>query len=93
MRRLLDDKVFLENKRIMQLVRSIESGALGTREAPPSGVFMEIAAQSVDVALPFERPLYEPSRRIMVDDAVWQQTMPTWTPAPSSASSMWTPNG
>lgn len=70
MRRLLDDKVFLENKRIMQLVRSIESGALGTREVPPSGVFMEVAAQSVDVALPFERPLYEPSRRIMVDDVV-----------------------
>ena len=70
MRRLLDDKVFLENKRIMQLVRSIEAGALATREAPPSGVFMEIAAQSVDVALPFERPLYEPSRRIMVDDVV-----------------------
>jgi flagellar motility protein MotE (MotC chaperone) len=70
MRRLLDDKVFLENKRIMQLVRSIESGALGTREVPPPGVFMEIAAQSVDVALPFERPLYEPSRRIMVDDVV-----------------------
>lgn len=70
MRRLLDDKVFLENKRIMQLVRSIESGALGTREEPPSGVFMDIAAQSVDVALPFERPLYEPSRRIMVDDVV-----------------------
>ncbi|WP_248762077.1 DUF3375 domain-containing protein [Pseudarthrobacter sp. SSS035] len=70
MRRLLDDKVFLENKRIMQLVRSIESGALGTREVPPSGVFMEIAAQSVEVALPFERPLYEPSRRIMVDDVV-----------------------
>lgn len=70
MRRLLDDKVFLENKRIMQLVRSIESGALGTREVPPSGIFMEIAAQSVDVALPFERPLYEPSRRIMVDDVV-----------------------
>ncbi len=62
MRRLLDDKVFLENKRIMQLVRSIESGALGTREVPPSGVFTEIAAQSVEVALPFERPLYEAGR-------------------------------
>ncbi|MEO5321432.1 DUF3375 domain-containing protein [Arthrobacter sp. CC3] len=70
MRRLLDDKVFLENKRIMQLVRSIEAGALATRNEPPPGVFMEIAAQSVDVALPFERPLYEPSRRIMVDDVV-----------------------
>ena len=70
MRRLLDDKVFLENKRIMQLVRSIESGALGTREVPPSGIFMEVAAPSVDVALPFERPLYEPSRRITVDDII-----------------------
>ncbi len=70
MRRLLDDKVFLENKRIMRLIRSIESGALGTREAPPSGIFMDIAAQSVDVALPFERPLYEPSRKVMVDDVV-----------------------
>ena len=70
MRRLLDDKVFLENKRIMQLIRSIESGALGTREAPPSGTFLDIAAPSVEVALPFERPLYEPSRKVMVDDDV-----------------------
>jgi flagellar motility protein MotE (MotC chaperone) len=70
MRRLLDDKVFLENKRIMQLVRNIEAGALAARNDTPPGVFFEIAAQSVDVALPFERPLYEPSRRIMVDDAV-----------------------
>jgi flagellar motility protein MotE (MotC chaperone) len=70
MRRLLDDKVFLENKRIMRLIRSIESGALGTRGVPPSGVFMEVAAPSVDVALPFERPLYEPSRKVMVDDDV-----------------------
>ncbi|WP_026550180.1 DUF3375 domain-containing protein [Arthrobacter sp. Br18] len=70
MRRLLDDKVFLENKRIMQLIRSIESGALGTRGQPPSGTFLTVAAPSVDVALPFERPLYEPSRRVMVDDDV-----------------------
>lgn len=70
MRRLLDDKVFLENKRIMRLIRSVQSGAMGTREAPPSGVFMDIAAPSVDVALPFERPLYEPSRKVMVDDDV-----------------------
>src|SRR6478735_2723256 len=70
MRRLLDDKVFLENKRIMQLIRSIESGALATREQPPSGDFMAVAAPSVDITLPFERPLYEPSRRVMVDDDV-----------------------
>ncbi|GAB3539011.1 DUF3375 domain-containing protein [Arthrobacter tecti] len=70
MRRLLDDKVFLENKRIMQLIRGIESGALETRGKPPSGTFIDIAAPSVDVALPFERPLYEPSRRVLLDDAI-----------------------
>lgn len=70
MRRLLDDKVFLENKRIMQLIRSVEASALDTRDHPPSNVFMEIDAPSVDVALPFERPLYEPGSRVMVMDEV-----------------------
>ncbi len=70
MRRLLDDKVFLENKRIMQLIRRIEGDALAIRNTPPSGTFLEVAAQTVEVALPFERPLYEPSSRVMVDDEV-----------------------
>ncbi|MGA8787748.1 MAG: DUF3375 domain-containing protein [Paenarthrobacter sp.] len=70
MRRLLDDKVFLENKRIMQLIRSIETSALDARERPPSSVLMDLEASSVDVALPFERPLYEPGSRVMVVDEV-----------------------
>lgn len=70
MRRLLDDKVFLENKRIMQLIRSIETSALDTRDRPPSSVFMDLDASSVDVALPFERPLYEPGSRVMVVDEI-----------------------
>ncbi|MDR6685796.1 flagellar motility protein MotE (MotC chaperone) [Arthrobacter sp. 1088] len=70
MRRLLDDKVFLENKRIMQLIRSIEASALDQRDQPPSNFVMEIEAPSVDVALPFERPLYEPGSRVMVMDEV-----------------------
>ncbi|WP_454809911.1 DUF3375 domain-containing protein [Paenarthrobacter nitroguajacolicus] len=70
MRRLLDDKVFLENKRIMQLIRSVEASALDTRDHPPSSVSLDIDAPSVDVALPFERPLYEPGSRVMVMDDV-----------------------
>ena len=71
MRRLLDDKVFLENKRIMQLLRSIERSALAIRNQPPTGTVMEVAAQSVDLVLPFERPLYEPSRKVQVEDALF----------------------
>ncbi|TYC98833.1 DUF3375 domain-containing protein [Arthrobacter echini] len=70
MRRLLDDKVFLENKRIMQLIRQVEGRALATRTRPPSGPFLSIDAPTVEVALPFERPLYEPSSRVSVDDVV-----------------------
>lgn len=70
MRRLLDDKVFLENKRIMQLIRGLEVSALDTRDQPPSGTFMEIEVPSVDIALPFERPLYEPGGRVSVMDEV-----------------------
>ncbi|EMY35369.1 hypothetical protein D477_004686 [Arthrobacter crystallopoietes BAB-32] len=71
MRRLLDDKVFLENKRIMQLIRSIEGNALAVRNDRPPATFMEVSAQAVDVVLPFERPLYEPARRVAVDDEVF----------------------
>lgn len=69
-RRLLDDKVFLENKRIMALIRSIESAAVAVRAQPPSGPFAELSGQDVPVALPFERPLYEPSRQMAINDAV-----------------------
>ncbi|MGC7153073.1 DUF3375 domain-containing protein [Paenarthrobacter ureafaciens] len=74
MRRLLDDKVFLENKRIMQLIRSIEASALGQRHQPPSNFVMDIESPSVEVSLPFERPLYEPGSRVMILDQVTEST-------------------
>lgn len=70
MRRLLDDKVFLENKRIMQLIRSIESNALALRSQPPAGIVAEIPAQQAEISLPFERPLYRPGSQTPIDDQV-----------------------
>ncbi|MDQ0260465.1 hypothetical protein J2W20_002369 [Sinomonas atrocyanea] len=70
LRRLLDDKVFLENKRIIALIRSIEGHALALRGSPPPGPPAEMPAQHVDVGLPFERPLYSPSGRVLINDAV-----------------------
>ena len=69
-RRLLDDKVFLENKRIMALIRNIESSAVAVRATPPQGAFADLAGHNVPVSLPFERPLYEPSRQTPINDAV-----------------------
>ena len=70
LRRLLDDKVFLENKRVMRLIRSIEGHALALRPAEPRGIVAEIGSQQVEVGLPFERPLYSPSGRVTIDDDV-----------------------
>jgi hypothetical protein len=63
LRRYLDDRAFLENRRIMQLIREIEQRALALRDDPPERAFMELAEPSLQVALPFERPLFSPPHK------------------------------
>lgn len=60
LRRFLDDKVWLENRRVVELLRSIERAALTVRDETPT-VTMELDAASPEVRLPFERPLYAPT--------------------------------
>jgi hypothetical protein len=61
LRRFLDDRTFLENRRILELLHGIESKALALREAPPAAGLMAMAAMGADVELPLERPLFTPS--------------------------------
>jgi hypothetical protein len=63
LRRYIDDRAFLENRRIMQILRGVESDALALREAPPAGEVMEIDAAAPALVLPFERPLFAPTER------------------------------
>jgi hypothetical protein len=63
LRRFLDDRAFLENRRILELLRGIESKALGLRGSVPAGVVVTIDAMGADIELPLERPLYTPSSR------------------------------
>ena len=58
MRRFLDDQVWLENRRVLDLVRAVEAAALACRDAPPT-VGLEVDEPGVRVSLPFERPLYD----------------------------------
>lgn len=60
LRRFLDDRAFVENRRILDLLRGIESKALGLRAAPPGGVVAHIDAMSAEIELPLERPLFTP---------------------------------
>ncbi|MFD6164535.1 DUF3375 domain-containing protein [Oerskovia sp. NPDC060287] len=72
LRRFLDDQVWLENRRVIDILRSIEGHALALRDAPdrlrlgaadtgPLATTMD--STSVDVHLPTERPLYRPQHQ------------------------------
>jgi len=60
LRRYLDDRVFLENRRIMALIRDVEQHALAARQAPPNGAFIELDESGPSIELPLQRPLFVP---------------------------------
>jgi len=70
LRRFLDDQAYFENKRIMQLIDSIEQGALEVRDSIPPGDFMQIDELSPSLTLPFARPLFVPSQPPSIDSLI-----------------------
>ena len=70
LRRYLDDKVWLENKLIMQVIRNIEQHALVVRPCLPEGTFMELDEPAPDIDLPTERPLFSPPWKPMIADQI-----------------------
>lgn len=70
LRRFLDDRAFLENRRILDLLHDIESKALGVRMATPSGTVMHIDAMAVNIELPLERPLFTPNVKPLLTDVL-----------------------
>lgn len=70
LRRFLDDQAWLENRRIMDILHSIEAKALALRDSPPAGEFMQIADTGADLELPMERPLYIPPIKPLIADVV-----------------------
>ena len=70
LRRFLDDQAWLENRRIMDILRGIESKTLAVRTTPPSGDFTAIAQTGAAIELPMERPLYTPALKPHLTDRV-----------------------
>ncbi len=60
LRRFLDDQAWLENRRIMQLFRSIEAKALELRGSQFERDFFAIDEACADIELPMERRLHAP---------------------------------
>ena len=68
LRRFLDDQVWIENRRIMDILQGIESKALAVRDAPPAGDVMQVAETAASITLPMERPLYAPPMHRVIAD-------------------------
>ena len=66
LRRFLDDQAWLENRRVMDLLRNIESSAYSLRDLPHDGFEHEIDSPTPTVNLPMERPLYRPTATVEV---------------------------
>lgn len=64
LRRFLDDQVWLENRRVMDLLHSIEASALKLREHRDPPVTCELDAAAPAIVLPMERPLYAPKEKV-----------------------------
>jgi flagellar motility protein MotE (MotC chaperone) len=69
LRRFLDDQVWVENRRVLDLVRAVEAAALQVRANPPP-FGLTVNEPGIDIVLPFERPLYTPPVAVAVDSAV-----------------------
>lgn len=66
LRRFLDDRVWLENRRVLELVRAVEGAALEIRHEPPA-FGLEIDEPGIPFVLPFERPLYQAPTSVEVE--------------------------
>jgi Protein of unknown function (DUF3375) len=67
LRRFLDDQVWLENRRVVDLLRSIERTAVQLRDQDAEPVGTTLAGTRAEVGLPTERPLYRAPRRVALD--------------------------
>ena len=67
LRRFLDDQVWFENRRVIDILRIIEARALQLRDAKDVAVSTEIDAPAPAITLPLERPLYAPVPKASLD--------------------------
>lgn len=76
LRRFLDDKAWLENRRIMEILHDVESHALALRDMPPRELGMTMADTAAAIELPMERPMHTPVVKARLDDAMPAQDAP-----------------
>ena len=69
LRRFLDDRAWLENHRVFDLLRGIEAKSLELREVPVKHLSTDVDDPSVTVVLPMERPLHRRAAVTAIDSS------------------------
>jgi hypothetical protein len=78
LRRFLDDQVWFENRRVIDILRGIEAKALKLRDQKTVQLATELDAAAPAIRLPMERPLYTPVKKNKLNsDDVHDATEPT----------------
>jgi len=70
LRKFLDDQAWLENRRIMDLISSVQSHAIELKYLPDVAIETELEAPMPSIVLPTERPLFTPQRQMELDSAI-----------------------
>jgi hypothetical protein len=74
LRKYLDDQTYLENKRIMELIKAIEKGAIIIKHNPPTtSTFMAIDDSKPSLDLIMSRSLFAPPKNQVLDNVLLQQ--------------------
>jgi hypothetical protein len=75
LRRYLDDQAWLENRRIMDLLRQLEQHALAVRANPPAGDLMPLDEPAPRLGLGMDRPLFTPPEKTQLNVEVMEETL------------------
>lgn len=70
LRRYLDEQAWLENRRIMTLLRGIEQSALAIRDQPPGEAVMQLDESAPRLELAMERPLHNPPVKPRIEQQI-----------------------
>lgn len=69
LRRFLDDRSWMQNKRIVELIQGIERVANAIADDPPEDDIMEIQSIGIEVTLPMDRTLYRQPKVVSLEIA------------------------
>lgn len=66
LRKYLDDKTLLENRRIIEVIREIKASALEIKDNPPMDKDFMTVEDKPDIKLIMERPLFNPIKNVEI---------------------------